>query len=157
MSRNPLSRRPSRRRSKCLGVRRGVSGVNTVSASSRHKLDRPTGTGRSRCHDSASSVQWISSARYEGTLWLQQQKASTASRNCILSGTRNQWRSRSLKYFCWWRLSPFWFVAVLTIGLHDFTHIYTENTYKNTTLNLLTCVCANKCERTKYISSSLAL
>ena len=42
---------------------------------------------RSRCRDSASSVQWRSSARYEGTLWLRQQKASTASRNWILSGT----------------------------------------------------------------------
>ena len=49
---------------------------------------------RSRCRDSASSVQWSSSARYEGALWVRQQKASTASRNCILSGTRNQCRSR---------------------------------------------------------------
>ena len=50
---------------------------------------------RSRCRDSASSVQWSSSARYEVALWLRQQKASTASRNCILSGTRNQCKSWS--------------------------------------------------------------
>ena len=51
---------------------------------------------RSRCrYYSTSSVQWSSSARYEGALWLRQQKAITASRNCILSGTRNQCRSRS--------------------------------------------------------------
>ena len=34
------------------------------------------GTGPySRCRDSASSVQWRSSVRYEGALWLRQQKA----------------------------------------------------------------------------------
>ena len=39
----------------------------------RSGVDR-NGT-RSRCRDSASSVQWSSSARYEGALWLRQQKA----------------------------------------------------------------------------------
>ena len=73
----------------------------------RRTIRRGQEWDRSRCRDSASSVQWSSSARYEGTLWLRQQKASTtayvsyvccastASQNCILSGTRNQCRSRS--------------------------------------------------------------
>jgi len=44
--------------------------------------------------DSASSVHWRSRRRYGGAMLLRQRKRRTASRNCILSGTRNQWRSR---------------------------------------------------------------
>ena len=43
----------------------------------RRTIRRGQEPDRSRCRDSASSVQWSSSARYEGVLWLRQQKAST--------------------------------------------------------------------------------
>ena len=38
---------------------------------------------RSRCRDSASSVQWSSSMRYEGALWLRQQKPGRPPENQI--------------------------------------------------------------------------
>ena len=61
---------------------------------------------RSHRSDSASSVHWRSRRRsaYGGAMLLRQRKTSTASRNCIFSGTRNQWRSRkrcvTWSYFC---------------------------------------------------------
>ena len=50
---------------------------------------------RSRCSDSASSVQWKSRLRYEGAMLWRQRKTCTASRNLMRSGIRSQCRSRS--------------------------------------------------------------
>jgi len=49
---------------------------------------------RSHRSASASSVHWRSRRRYGGAMLLRQRKTSTASPNCILYGTRNQWRFR---------------------------------------------------------------
>ena len=60
--------------------------------------------------DSASSVHWRTRRRYGGATLLRQQIMSTASRNCILSRTRNQWRSRRRcvmwSYFCSFMRQP---------------------------------------------------
>ena len=45
---------------------------------------------RSRCNDSASSIQWSSSARYEGALWLRQQMSDVV----VLASATHKTRRR---------------------------------------------------------------
>jgi len=47
-----------------------------------------------------SEVRWSISARYDGAVSWRQRYARTHNRNCIRSGTRNQWSSESRGVMC---------------------------------------------------------
>ena len=53
-----------------------------------------------RQRSSTSVVRWSISARYDGAVSWRQRYARTHNRNCILSGTRNQWSSQSRGVMC---------------------------------------------------------